>query len=473
MTGGKTSDLATILVEDPDPEFKQDMPNGKIKGRARRRNSNSPTLDVAERLGFPNSFPKALRRERKPFSHEEDDALLKGFQVTGALLTRDKFSRFRNAFPDKYTQAGFKAKPKHPPKPPRSCPTTGTSEELNTDPLDSSSVEPQHQFDTPTDVSGLEDFNLGPPSQLEGHHDHHSDDHSRKAGDSDFNVSIIQEFLGANSSMRDWDPDADSDTEGDHHQHHHHHHHHHHRGDSLFASSASDGHDGRNSPSTPGVGVGRVVTSSMQAMSVEATLVEDFRARIFDQGDLFPADQPGEAVGKEGSVGVGHEDEDRVEGGGVAHDLVRWEDMVTHPIFTLDTGPPAPGMGMDGSVTLAPINPALLGGVQSGEGGESVVPGLSALLEEINGGAESGGDAGASALGVGDGMGGPERPVTASSVARKRQNTGRRKRKDKVEEVTWGEGEGDTGGVMEKRVSASAAAREKRRRTGDKKTSMS
>ena len=61
MTGGKASDLAAILVEDPNPELKQDMSNGKIKGRARRRNSNSPTLDVAERLGFPNSFPKALR----------------------------------------------------------------------------------------------------------------------------------------------------------------------------------------------------------------------------------------------------------------------------------------------------------------------------------------------------------------------------------------------------------------------------
>ena len=85
MTGGKASDLAAILVEDPNPELKQDMSNGKIKGRARRRNSNSPTLDVAERLGFPNSFPKALRRERKPFSHEEDEALLKGFQIVSRV----------------------------------------------------------------------------------------------------------------------------------------------------------------------------------------------------------------------------------------------------------------------------------------------------------------------------------------------------------------------------------------------------
>jgi len=85
MTGGKASDIATILVEDPESELKQDMSNGKVKGRARRRNSNSPTLDVAERLGFPNSFPKAPRRERKPFSHEEDEALLRGFQVVSRV----------------------------------------------------------------------------------------------------------------------------------------------------------------------------------------------------------------------------------------------------------------------------------------------------------------------------------------------------------------------------------------------------
>ena len=85
ITGGKASDLATILVEDPDPDFKQDMSNGKVKGRTRRRNSNSPTLDVAERLGFPNSFPKAPRRERKPFSQEEDDALLRGFEVVSRV----------------------------------------------------------------------------------------------------------------------------------------------------------------------------------------------------------------------------------------------------------------------------------------------------------------------------------------------------------------------------------------------------
>ena len=277
---------------------------------------------------------------------------------------------------------------------------------------------------------------------------------------------MMQEFLGANSSMRDWDPDPDPDPEGGHH------HHHHHNGDSLFASSTSDGHDGRNSPSSPGIGV---VTSSMQPMSVEATLVEDFSARIFDQGDLFPADPPREGVGKEGGVGVGHEDGDGIGGGGVAHDLVRWEDMVTHPIFTLDTGPPAPGVGMDGSVTLAPINPALLGGgstgegVQSGEGIESVVPGLSALLEEISSGAGLGGGAGAGVLGVGDGMCGPEAAVTVPPVVRKRQNTGRRKRKDKVEEeVSWSE-EGSGG---EKKSSASAVGREKRRRTGGKKSSM-
>ena len=225
----------------------------------------------------------------------------------------------------------------------------------------------------------------------------------------------------------------------------------------------------------------------MQQMSVEATLADDFSARIFEQGDLFPADPPGQ-VEKEGNVGMGHhgfgkegEEGDGVGSGGVAHDLVRWEDMVTHPIFTLDTGPPAPGVGgvsvgMDGSVTLAPINPALLGGgsagggVQSAEGVESVVPGLSALLEEIGGGAGLGG--GVSALGVGDGMSGPGGADTVPLVAKKRQNMGRRKRKDKAEDASWGKGEGggSGGGMGKKGSGAGRVGGEKRRRTGGKKS---
>lgn len=78
MPGGKPSELSIILVGEPEGDNQQDT--GKQKGRSRRRSSNSPTLDVAERLGFPKSFPKAQRRERNPFSVEEDTALLQGFE---------------------------------------------------------------------------------------------------------------------------------------------------------------------------------------------------------------------------------------------------------------------------------------------------------------------------------------------------------------------------------------------------------
>ncbi|KAF8470214.1 hypothetical protein BDZ91DRAFT_720159 [Kalaharituber pfeilii] len=356
---GKASDISTILVGHPEGE---DGQNSGKSSRSRRRTSNSPTVDVAERLGFPKCFPKAQRRERKPFSPEEDVALLKGFQIYGPLWSKiqadksldlshrrstDLRDRFRNAYPDKYAQAGFKARPRYPPKPPRSGPTA--NEDINIDPLDSvgrntpiSSVESRHQFEPSTDVSGLDDFGLGPSSQL----DDNQDDSSRK---DEFNVSIMQDFLGSNS-VRDWESN-DSITGN---------------GPSMF----SDTPDARNtSPS---------VTNSM---SVEPTLAEDFSASTlahFDQQDLFHS--PG---------GNGKSD---------AQDLVRWEDMVTHPIFALEApsqGVNGVSMGMDGSVTLAPINPALLGGGGStgtstgsnsggSESADSGVPGLSALLEEIS-----------------------------------------------------------------------------------------
>lgn len=325
--------------------------------------------------------------------------------------------RFRNAFPDKYTQAGFKAKPKHPPKPPRSCPSN--IETLNseaslcltgcTSPL---SVESCHQFEASTDVDGLEDFGLGPPSEL---HDHNSDDPSHKS-DSEFNLTIMHEFLGDSPSIRDWNPDHDSN--------------HHQDDNSLLPPTTQTDHDERNSPSPPT----SVVASSMPPISVETTLTEDFSARIFDQSDLF---QPSGGEKDPTNVDSHHHDFDKMDGEpdvdvGVGHDLVRWEDMVTHPIFTLDTGPsPAPGIGtvavgMDGGVTLAPINPALFtggSGVSSpgGEPGEAVVPGLSALLEELN----------SNHLSINGGVS-VQVPVVVASSKRK-QNTGRRKRREKGE----------------------------------------
>lgn len=261
-----------------------------------------------------------------------------------------------------------------------------------------SSVEARHQFDNAADVSALEDFGLGTASQLD---DHHNDDGSRK---DDFNVSMMQEFLGANS-VRDWE-NNDSMTGN---------------GASLFSSNS----DGRNTPPP--------VTTSM---SVGSTLAEDFGASSLAhyQQDLFHS--PG---------GNGKND---------AHDLVRWEDMVTHPIFSLET-PPSQGvggvsMGMDGSVTLAPINSLLGGGsvvegnsgtanAGTSEGVDSVVPALSALLEEISNGNIGGGTAGVgvetTARGGSRGGAGAVGNSAAGPKKRKQNTTPRiRKRKGKAEQ---------------------------------------
>lgn len=359
--------------------------------------------------------------------------------------------RFRNAFPDKYTQAGFKAKPKHPPKPPRSGPSN--IEALNseaslcptgcTSPL---SVESCHQFETSTDVTGLEDFGLGPPGDL---HDHHSDDPSHKS-DSDFNLTIMHEFLGDSASIRDWNPDP-PDSDGNHH---------HNDGNSLLPTATHTDHGERNSTSSPT----NVVTASMQSMNEETTLVEDFSARMFDQSDLFP-DPPSDREKDPADIASHHHDFDKMDGepdvGSVGHDLVRWEDMVTHPIFTLDTGPPpAPGIGtvsvsMDGGVTLAPINPALFGGgsgVSSPGGaptepGDAVVPGFSALLEELN----------SNHLSI---HGGVSVQIPVAAPSKRKQNSGRRKRRDKVE--------GAGGDCIESKASKLGVAGGKRRKIMNK-----
>ncbi|KAI5801435.1 hypothetical protein DFH27DRAFT_58288 [Peziza echinospora] len=336
---------------DSELEVKTESPV-KAKGRARRKSSESPGLDIAERLGCPKEYPKAPRRERKPFAAYEDMALLKGFERHGALWSKiqgdkdlnlshrrstDLRDRFRNAFPERYTQAGFKARPKNPPKPPRSGPANATQSDRATQeptdngerssPIPSTDTRQQQQYDPPSDAHGLEEFDMGPTGQIEDH----SDD-SRK---DEFNVSMMQEFL-ATSSARDWNNDSLNETPP-----------------SLFSANS----DGRHSPPA--------VTTSM---SVESALTEDFSASTlaqFEQQGLFQS-----------PVGGGKQD---------AQDMVRWEDMVTHPIFTLET--PSQGMGgltmeADGSVTLAPINPVLLGG--SGNSGISGHP-------AENGGGGSGG----------------------------------------------------------------------------------
>jgi hypothetical protein len=87
---------------------------GPQKCRSHRKN-----LDDLAELGIKEPFKKSGRRERKPFSNEEDQAILQGFQEYGTawaqILKDPRFSlkgrrprdlrdRLRNKYPEKYNQ---------------------------------------------------------------------------------------------------------------------------------------------------------------------------------------------------------------------------------------------------------------------------------------------------------------------------------------------------------------------------------
>jgi hypothetical protein len=80
--------------------------------------------DIA-RLGISTAFPKSQRRARRPFTTEEDEAILRGFEKYGAQWQKiksdpdlqldsrgrtDLRDRFRNKYPDKFVEAGHKFK---------------------------------------------------------------------------------------------------------------------------------------------------------------------------------------------------------------------------------------------------------------------------------------------------------------------------------------------------------------------------
>lgn len=79
--------------------------------------------DEIFRLGISTSFPKSQRRARRPFTAEEDEAILRGFEKYGAQWQKiksdpdlkldsrgrtDLRDRFRNKYPDKFVEAGHK-----------------------------------------------------------------------------------------------------------------------------------------------------------------------------------------------------------------------------------------------------------------------------------------------------------------------------------------------------------------------------
>ncbi|KAI9715880.1 MAG: hypothetical protein M1812_005700 [Candelaria pacifica] len=101
------------------------------KPRTPRSHRKMPE-DLA-RLGIDGPFPKATRRERRPFTKTEDNALLRGYKKHGSawkLIQEDSSlnlhsrratdlrDRFRNKYPKEYADAGYVTRPPEFPKPP-------------------------------------------------------------------------------------------------------------------------------------------------------------------------------------------------------------------------------------------------------------------------------------------------------------------------------------------------------------------
>ncbi|KAF1975575.1 hypothetical protein BU23DRAFT_552505 [Bimuria novae-zelandiae CBS 107.79] len=96
-----------------------------------RRNRESTNHEVPLELramGMHGTFARRLRRERRPFTEQDDENLLKGFEKYSSswhsmrddkelgFSTRhptDLRDRFRIRYPDKFSKAGYKLKPKH------------------------------------------------------------------------------------------------------------------------------------------------------------------------------------------------------------------------------------------------------------------------------------------------------------------------------------------------------------------------
>ncbi|KAI9813871.1 MAG: hypothetical protein M1832_006083 [Thelocarpon impressellum] len=94
---------------------------------AARSRSHRLTSDDLARLGIAGPFPKVARRERRPFTAQEDADLSRGYATHGPAWSRiqadqtldlanrratDLRDRFRNRYPERYAEAGFKVRPK-------------------------------------------------------------------------------------------------------------------------------------------------------------------------------------------------------------------------------------------------------------------------------------------------------------------------------------------------------------------------
>ncbi|KAI5788584.1 hypothetical protein FPQ18DRAFT_262019 [Pyronema domesticum] len=172
--------------ENPDPDLAQDMdtsgspgpstPCGTTRsGRRRVTKTEIHHAEVLEKLGFGEAaFPKVQRRERREFTQEEDERLLHGFTIYGASWSRiqndpslhlthrrstDLRDRFRNAYPDRYESAGFKARPRHPKPRPSPAPTGDAGDRIDDD-MDDGDELTNPRVDPHIDEANKADSNL-------------------------------------------------------------------------------------------------------------------------------------------------------------------------------------------------------------------------------------------------------------------------------------------------------------------------
>lgn len=115
------------------PEHSQSSSPGISTSTGISARSHRVKQEDLVRLGIDGPFPKSKRRERRAFTEEEDKHLLRGYMAYGPTWSRiredpslnlktrraiDLRDRFRNRFPEKYAEAGFKMRPKDWPGPP-------------------------------------------------------------------------------------------------------------------------------------------------------------------------------------------------------------------------------------------------------------------------------------------------------------------------------------------------------------------
>jgi len=114
-----TSSLLTenILIREDDNVVKDNGSDNSSSNKSRKSRAHRKKLEDLAQLGIDGPFRKSQRRERRPFSEEDDREILSGYQVYGAAWTRiqrdprfhlqsrqatDLRDRFRNKYPEKF-----------------------------------------------------------------------------------------------------------------------------------------------------------------------------------------------------------------------------------------------------------------------------------------------------------------------------------------------------------------------------------